>query len=67
MAACFLGAEALLAKVFSSLSYPHTAHEKKSFGATEVEVVCCLERSEASQCLSRGSDACMTLEKVFGG
>ena len=41
MAACFLSTGTLLAKVFGLLSNPQVAHERKSFNAMEVEVVCC--------------------------
>ena len=48
LAACFLGGGTLLAKVFGLLSDPHTAHERKSFDATQVEVVSYPERLETS-------------------
>ena len=57
MTACFLGAWTLLAEVFDSLSYPQTTHQRKSFGVTEVEVMCHLEQAEPSHRSSHGCES----------
>ena len=46
-------------EVLGSLSYPQTTPERKHFGATEVEVVCRLQRSEPSHRSPCGCEAHM--------